>query len=155
MSKKEKDETEVPGVPALALDPPTEPPAMLPGPQPEPTEEEPKRRRRRKKAAPVEPPPDGVSQAELDSCEEALAFTFTVVGKVVAKRRGAHWELDKEEAATLGHLWTLALAPYLPKIGAAVPWATALVVTGTMIVPRIEEDRRLADAPPTGPQVVP
>jgi hypothetical protein len=151
--KKEEDQTQVPGVPALVLDPPGESPPVLPGPQPEPEPEtEPvKRRRRRKAKAEPAPAPEGVSEQDLANCQDALSKTFLIASKVVAKKRGDHWELNEKEADSLGEVWTVALAPYLPKIGAAVPWATALVVTGIMVMPRIEEDRRLAAGAPAGP----
>jgi len=148
-------------VPSLSTDPPAEPLASLPGPQPEPTPEvgAPKRRRRTKKEEPPAPTPEGVASAEdLQRCALALAQTFTIGSKILAKRRGPHWELTEEEGQTLGEAWTAALAPYLPKIAGAVPWATALIVTAMMVIPRIEQDRALADpeaVPGAGPPIVP
>ncbi len=153
--KKVTDLTEVPGVPGLVMDPPTEPMPVLPGPQPEPEEAAPKKRRKRKQKPEPEAPPEGVSERDLESCQEALSKTFLIASKVVAKKRGPHWEVSEEEAESLGQVWTAALAPYLPKIGAAVPWATALVVTGVMVMPRIEKDRELTAGAPTGPVAVP
>lgn len=158
MTKKlEQDATEIPGLPALDANPPTEVIPVLAGPQPEPEpgEEKPKRRRNRKKKPEPTPPPEGVSEQELQNCQEALSTTFLIASKVVAKKRGDHWTLDQKEADSLGEVWTAALAPYLPKIGAAVPWATALVVTGVLVMPRIERDRELAGQPNTGPVLEP
>lgn len=157
MTKREQDETEIPGLPALPLDPPGEQLPVLPGPQPEPEpgEAKPKHRRKRKPKTEPAPAPEGVSEQDIANCEAALAMTFKIASEVAAKKRGDHWKLDDKEAAALGEVWTAALAPYLPKIGAAVPWATALVVTGVMVMPRIERDRELANEPNTGPVIVP
>lgn len=142
----EPDATEIPGLPKLGIDPPTETMPVLPGPQPEPADEgKPKRRRKRKVKPEPAPVPDGVSEQDLANCQDALAKTFLVASAVVAKKRGDHWKLEEKEADSLGEVWTAALAPYLPKIGAAVPWATALVVTGVMVVPRIKRDRELGN----------
>lgn len=158
MTKRDQDETEVPGLPTLPLDPPGEQLPVLPGPQIEPepgADGKPKKRRKRKvKVEPVTPP-EGVSEQDLQNCQEALALTFKIASEVVAKKRGDHWKLDPKEADSLGEVWTAALAPYLPKIGAAVPWATALVVTGVLVMPRLERDRELANEPNTGPVIVP
>jgi hypothetical protein len=147
-------------VPELPVAPASEELTNLPGPEPEPVTEEPKRKRKRKRK-PEEPeaPPSGVTPEDLERCQLALTTTFDIAGKVLAKKRGAHWLLDKEETEALGQVWTAALAPYLPKIGAAVPWATALVVTATMILPRLEADRALAqsqpaETPAAGPEIV-
>jgi hypothetical protein len=154
MAKKDAEQLDAPPIPGLSLDPASEPIETLPGPAaPDAAEpEERKRRRRRKKAEPETPvPAEGAVTAEdVARCEAALAATFEILSKVVAKRRGAHWILDQEEAGTLGRTWTVALAPYLPKIGAAVPWAAALAVTWSMVQPRLEQDREL-----TGPAPVP
>lgn len=146
-------------VPVLSLDPPSESIASLPDQDPLGAEqlaadaETPRRRRRRtKKVDPQPPTPEGGTTPEdLARCEAALGLTFTLLSKVAAKRRGPHWELDAEEAQSLGQAWTAALAPYLPKIGAAVPWATAAVVTWTMIQPRLAEDAAIAAAKPEAP----
>lgn len=154
--KKEQDETEIPGLPTLPLDPPGEQLPVLPGPQPEPEPgEKPKRKRNRKKKPEPAPAPEGVSEQDLTSCREALSTTFMIASTVVAEKRGEHWALTQTEADSLGEVWTAALAPYLPKIGAAMPWATALVVTTVMVMPRVKRDRELADQPNTGPVLEP
>jgi hypothetical protein len=149
-------------LPNLSPNPPTEPLAVLPGPQPESaTEPEPKRRRKRKpKEPPASPETDDgkASPEDLERCALALQQTFSIGSAILAKRRGPHWQLTDEECQTLGGAWTAALAPYLPKIGAAVPWATAVIVTAMVILPRIEQDRALADVdavPAAGPAIVP
>ena len=158
MAKKE----EAPPVPVLTLDPPAGPVETLPGPQAaEPAPEAPaKRKRNRRTKAQLEAEkaklaaaePGGVSPEDVARCEAALAATFEILSKVVAKRRGPHWGLESEEAGTLGKVWTTALAPYLPRIGAAVPWAAAAAVTWSMIQPRMARDAELAaETPPAGP----
>lgn len=160
-----KDDDTVPGLPELDNSPPTEPVAVLPGPQPLPDPapvDEPRRRRRRKKPTEPEPTPDqAAKEQEIQNCRDALTQTFKIASKVAAKKRGEHWELSDTEAASLGDVWTQALLPYLPKIGAAMPWATALVVTGVLVMPRLERDRELraqadaAQVPVERPRVVP
>lgn len=152
MSRKKDEASEAPPVPALTLDPPAEPVATLPGPAPEvvatPEAEVPARRRRRKRKPEPTPPPAGVTPEDLERCTVALAATFDILSKVVAKRRGPHWVFDGEECQTLGSVWTTALAPYLPRVGAAVPWAAAAAVTFSMLKPRLEQDAALASAEP-------
>lgn len=161
MAKKE----EAPPVPALSLDPPAGPVETLPGPQaaePEPATPAKRKRNRRTKAqlaaekeaaAKAAAESGGVSPEDVARCEAALAATFEILSKVVAKRRGPHWAVESEEAATLGKVWTTALAPYLPRIGAAVPWAAAAAVTWSMVQPRMARDAELANVeqPPSGP----
>ena len=164
-SKEDKAPESVP-VPNLALDPPSASTATLPGPQPpEPggPEQTPRRMRKRrtkaeldriKREAELEGMPEGVSPEDVARTELALAATFEVISTVIAKRRGAHWQFDKEESATLGKTWTAALAPYLPKIGAAVPWAAAAAVTWSMVQPRLARDAELQQqTPPDGPKL--
>lgn len=160
MTKRERDESVIPGIPELAVSPPLEPPLVLPGPQdfpPAESSDAPKKKRKRKqKAAEPEPviPEGQVSEQDLENCRQALTTTFAIASKVAAKHRGEHWLLEDEEAESLGQVWTSALAPYLPKIGAAVPWATALIVTATMVMPRVERDRELR-SPPVDPNAMP
>lgn len=168
-----KRDPEAPPVPALSLDPPSDAVTTLPGPQAEPGPGPqdrtgvPKRKRNRRTKAQLaaekaaadkaQAEGGGVSAEDVARCEAALAATFEVLSKVLAKRRGPHWELDKEEAATLGTTWTVALAPYLPRIGAAVPWAAAAAVTWSLVQPRMARDAELANVPaqPSGPELTP
>lgn len=163
-----KRDPEAPPVPALPLDPPSGPVATLPGPQAEPAPQDaapPKRKRNRRTKAQLaaekaaadkaQAEAGGVSAEDVARCEAALAATFEVLSKVLAKRRGSHWELDKEEAATLGTTWTVALAPYLPRIGAAVPWAAAAAVTWSLVQPRMARDAELANVAQPSPELVP
>jgi hypothetical protein len=80
----------------------------------------------------------------MERAKLALSTTFHAVGSLVSARRGQHWELSREECDTVGAAWAAALAPYLPKIGAAVPWVSAVIITWTVVGPRVETDIRLA-----------
>jgi len=158
-----KPKEEAPPIPDLPVTAPTEPVATLPGPSaPEPeSTEKPKRKRIRrtkaqleaeKKKAEQEAAPEGVTPEDLARCEYVVSATFEILSKVVAKRRGPHWILETEEAGTLGKMWTAVLAPYLPRIGAAVPVAAAVAVTWSMVQPRMARDAELAkETPPAGP----
>lgn len=136
---------EVP-VPELSPAPATEPLDVLPVEEPLPVVTEAPKRRRRHRAVTPEPvpPPAGPSPDDLNRCKVAVAATFDIVGKLVARRRGPHWLLAQEECNALGEIWTTALAPYLAKIGAAVPWGAALAVTFAMVQPRLARDAELA-----------
>jgi type II secretory pathway pseudopilin PulG len=139
----------------------------LAGPQPasdSPPGEKPKRIRNRRTKAQIEAERQAQAAAaaeagapsaeDLARCEMALAATFDILGKLVARKRGPHWALEKEESETLGKTWTAALAPYLPQIGAAVPWAAAAAVTWAMVQPRLNRDAELAqETPPNGPKL--
>lgn len=134
-------------VPDLSAAPTTAPLDTLPLEEPLPVVTEPVRRRRRSRAKVEEAPPPapaGPSPDELNRCKVAVAATFDIVGKMVARRRGPHWLLAQEECNALGEVWTTALAPYLSRIGAAVPWGAALAVTFAMVQPRLARDAELA-----------
>lgn len=164
-----KTKDDAPPIPVLSLDPPSTAVETLPGPaapeqSPAPGGEKPKRKRNRRTKAQLEAEkaaaaqaaaPEGVSAEDLARCEYALSATFEILSKVVAKRRGPHWTLEAEEAGTLGKMWTTVLAPYLPKIGGAVPFAAAAAVTWSMVQPRIQRDAELKNVPasPEGPKL--
>lgn len=128
-----------------------------------PAGEAPKRKRGRPAGSKSAPAPAGpvVSPEDMERAKAALSMTFRALGTVLAARRGTHWDFQVEEADTLGSAWAAALAPYLPRIGAAVPWVSAAVITWTVVGPRVETDIRLArqkalskDNPPAGPELV-
>lgn len=148
MPRKRKEEVPVPELAVVAPSEPLPIAESTTEPAPEsgeaPRERKRKRGRPRKDAAPLAP--GAVSEEELERCKLALAGMFGVLGKIVASRRGRHWELTDEECSALGGAWTAALAPYLSKMGAAVPWAAAAAVTYAMAVPRLKVDQELAAA---------
>lgn len=111
-----------------------------------PAGEEPLRRRRGRPRkgetpAPVEPV---VSKEDMERTTAALAMSFKALGTVLRSRRGEHWQFTDEECGTLGGAWAAAIAPYLPRVGKAVPWVSAAVITWTVVSPRVEEDGRRA-----------
>jgi hypothetical protein len=149
-----RNKHDAPPVPTLPIEAPSAqiPAAAEPLP-PDPGAEpgEPKRRRRRNKPkSPPQPEPvAGAGPEDIARCELALKTTFDIVGKLTAKRYGVA-PLSDEESTTLGNVWTAALEPYLPKIGAAVPWATAAVITWTIAKPRVDDyQARNAEASPS------
>lgn len=75
-------------------------------------------------------PPPGPSSAEL--CEQLLALSFAVA----AARLGEHWRLSPEEAAEGGKAYGALLDKYLPGAELGVE-ATAVVVTGMIVLPRL------------------
>lgn len=153
--RRTKPLNEIMPVPQLSSEPAAGEIPLAEGPPTETQNEtEPiKRRRRRRKVEEPQTPAIGTTQEDIARCEMALTTTFDILGKVIASRRGGHWQLSSEETASLGKAWTAALVPYLPKIGAAVPWASAIVVTFTVVAPRVEVDRQLKEAEHTGAPV--
>lgn len=131
-------------IPALSNDAPGQPLPLA-----VPLEEKKKRHRRtkaeleaaRKKDAGEATPEDTLAQ-QIKEASAALSTTFQVVGAIVAGKRGEHWQIEKKEADRLGDAWAVVLAPYLPKVGQALPVVGALVVTWGVVQPRIEEDGR-------------
>lgn len=151
-----------PPVPDLTLNPPSGDVATIPEPVTEPgqgPDDTPRRKRKRRtKAQMVEAEtPETAPQAspeDLARCQVALAAMFEIGGKIVAKRRGAHWLLDKEECDALGQAWTNALAPYLEKIGGALPFAAAAAITFGVLKPRLDLDAERAGEPASPPPLV-
>lgn len=111
---------------------------------------------RAKEAGELVPPTDGPSPEDMKRATDALAMTFAAVGAILADRRGEHWRMKDEECQTLAGPWAAVLAPYLPRVGAAMPLVSALVITWTVVQPRITEDRRQAArrAAEAGPALV-
>lgn len=147
---------EAPPVPALEASAPVEPIPLADAPE----GEAPKKKRayhgRRTKAqlaaeAEVAEGPPPVTPEDLARTAAAFAVTFRAISGGIAKRRGPHWTLTDEETQTLGDAWAAAVAPYLHKVGPAVPWVSAAVITFTVFQPRIEADRKAAElaAPPS------
>lgn len=74
--------------------------------------------------------PSGASSAEL--CEQLLALSFAVA----AARLGEHWRLSPEEASEAGKAYGALLDKYAPGAELGVE-ATAIVVTGMIVLPRL------------------
>lgn len=121
-----------------------------------PQGEEPKRKRGRPRKSDV---PTGAPQAtpeEIKRASDAMGGTFKALGMILSRKRGEFWEMTDEECQALGESWGNALAPYLPRIGKAVPFAAAIAVTIGVLGPRAEEDLRRQNARKlSGPQPVP
>lgn len=98
----------------------------------------------RKKEQGGDVPPAGPDPEDMKRATAALAISFRAVGALLASKRGEHWRLKDEECDTIGAAWATVLAPYLPRVGAAMPLVSAAVITWTVVQPRIEEDGRQA-----------
>jgi len=115
--------------------------------------EKPKRKRGRKPKQPEAPtpPPGQPTPEDLDRCKLALKTTFEIASKVAAKKWGEQAGTSEEENDKLAEVWTAALAPYLGDIGAVMPWATALVVTGIVVYPKYEAVKAAGTPPAETP----
>ncbi len=145
-----------PAVPDLSSAPPVEPVPLADVPEGEAPKPKRKHTRRTRaqiaadEAAAAEQGPPPVSAEDMERTVTAFAVTFRAVSAGIASRRGEHWRLTDEECGTLGKVWADAVAPYLHKVGPAVPWVSAAVVTWTVFQPRITADQekaRLAAVP--------
>lgn len=131
-------------VPALSHDAPGQPVPLAATP------EKKKRHRRtkaeleaeRKKLAPPDAAQAATDAEDLKRATVALSISFKAIGALLASKRGEHWRLKDEECDTVGAAWATVLAPYLPRVGAAMPIVSAAVITWTVVQPRIEEDGR-------------
>ncbi len=88
--------------------------------------------------------PEGpaVSPEDRARCVAGVAVIFGVAGKLVSKWRGSDvWDLDPEQAQTLGEAWTTVIEPYLPMIGEAMPVVAALAVTWSVVQPKWDAEQ--------------
>jgi len=142
---------DVPPLPEQGSEPPPSPEPLGdagPSAPPEPGESERPRKRRRPRRAPEpEPSPAGPSPETLAGCEQALTLTVRVGMALIARVRGPHWAVEEDEARAVAQAWTQALAPYLDRVGRAMPWLAAIVITAGVVLPRIAQDRALAETP--------
>lgn len=106
---------------------------------------EPKKRHRRTKAeleaarkaiAPPTPPPAATTAEDLERCRLGFRMIFGLVSTALTKKWGEEMTLKEEEVNTLASAWTDAVAPYLPKMGAQMPLATAAIATLLIALPR-------------------
>lgn len=85
----------------------------------------------------------------------ALSALFSVVFGLLAEERGEHWRLKDDERDTLGQHFGTALAPYLPSLGAALPWLLGGTSLLAVLRSRLAEDKRLKrEGGANGPRVV-
>lgn len=135
----------MPDLPQLSPEPPSEP-----LPKPQAVEGEPPKKRVRPKGgvpeAPPAPPP-GPSPEDVAAAQAAMRISFKAAGILAAGKWGQHWLFQDEELDQLGAAWGTAVAPYLAKLGPAMPFVGALLVTGTILAPRVmttlEEKKKL------------
>ncbi len=90
--------------------------------------------------APGQPAPADNDMPTGDLVGELLNLT---VNGVVAPMRGSHWNMTEQECRSLGNAYGAVLDKYFPNLsmGAEV---TALVVTVTVVGPRIAKDMEIA-----------
>lgn len=109
---------------------------------------EPKKRRRRRRttAKPAETASDAPPSAEVQEAQLAQAITmgFEFGGRLAAGMRGDHWLFKPDETEMLGSVWAKALHPYMGAMAPYTPILVATIVTAGYMVPRIQEDRRIA-----------
>jgi len=86
-------------------------------------------------ALPAEAPAVATA-SDLDRCRVGFAMIFGLVSKGLGKKWGDDMALSEEEVSTLAGVWTDAVAPYLPQMGASMPIGTALVATLLIALPR-------------------
>ena len=152
------------GVPALGADgtaeiPPLASPTLEPTDpiEPPPTGSaapEKKRRRRRTtkpapEAAPVEvgPTPDDIARLST-----AFGAGFAVVFDVLATARGPHWRVGAEPLKAMGDTWAVAWAPYMGGAGRYMPFVVAGLTTVGVVLPCVQEDRRLSQGGALAPR---
>lgn len=105
---------------------------------------EPKKRHRRtkaeleaaRKAIAPPPPPVATTAEDLERCRLGFRMIFGLVSTALTKKWGEEMTLKEEEVMTLASAWTDAVAPYLPKMGAQMPLATAAIATLLIALPR-------------------
>lgn len=95
--------------------------------------------------------PAGPTPEDMAAVGAALALGFQTIAKLVAGRRGKHWELTAGEAGQLGAAWAEAARPWLGKVGPAVPWVTAALVTAGVVAPRLIADGEATPDNPPAP----
>jgi len=105
-----------------------------------------KRGRGRPRKGETPPPAPSVTPEDLARTKAAFALTFGALGTVAAGMRGEHWRLQQEECDKLGEAWAAVVAPFLPRVGPAVPIVAAVIVTAGVFAPRIQEDIRMKKA---------
>lgn len=90
----------------------------------------------------VEPASDDLPDLDPEQLVPALEATFGAA----ATKRGDHWELDEDEAEQLAKGWTPVINHYAPHVFQQyTEVGAALIVTYTVLGPRLAEDKRLAE----------
>jgi len=97
--------------------------------------------------------------APLPTTDPAIARQFAdaflrFVFRAIAAERGKHWELTDEDRKWTSHLGD-GLAPFLPTLGAALPWLLGGMGMIGAIQSRVAEDKHLkGGAAYVGPRAV-
>lgn len=87
----------------------------------------------------MEPP---TPTLEGEDIEPIISSTFSMV----ATRRGEHWELSDSEADKMADAYARLGQKYLPYLLAEHSVEiTAIIVTGTIVLPRLKTDKQLSD----------
>lgn len=123
----------------------------------------PKRRRRSKKTetpppqteAPKVDVPPVVTPEDVQNIAQAFGVGFRVIFQMVAAKRGEHWLLDEKSEQQLSGAWATALAPWLVTSSKYLPLAIAALATVGVVLPRWEEDNRIAASNPQPREVTP
>jgi len=69
-----------------------------------------------------------------------LSMIAGVASRIVASRRGKHWNLSDKEQKEIGNAWAPVLAPYMADLAAYIPLAAAAAVTYNVLESRIAVD---------------
>lgn len=83
---------------------------------------------------------EGEGQADAMSSADVCTLLAQTTFSVIAVRRGAHWELSKDEAAKLGEAYGVLMDKYLPE-GTSGPELTAVMVTAMIVFPRAQQEQ--------------
>lgn len=90
--------------------------------------------------------PEPTPEVLTEQTAKALMGTFAIIGKVGARIRGEHWDLQPAECEMLAAVWSPVLAPHLGTLAEYLPLASAIGVTAQVVWPRVERDMQLAKA---------
>lgn len=86
--------------------------------------------------------PDELPEIDPETLKPAIEATFGLA----ATQRGDHWDVDEDEAMKLAEGWTPVINHYAPHVlRQYTEVGAALIVTYTVLAPRLAEDKRLAD----------
>lgn len=87
---------------------------------------------------------------QLEELANALAGTlsFTTDMYIGGKPDREGWRWSEAEAKRFGQLWAGPLMPHMPMLGAATPWALAIIGTGKLVMDKARHAREVAAALP-------
>jgi len=79
------------------------------------------------------------------SSEEVVTTLAVVTFRLIATRRGEHWQLSADEAQQIGQAGGAVLDKWAPDMTVG-PEATLAVTLGVVLVGRVQQDKAVADA---------